>query len=51
VWSVEVLLGEGGAPADRHAIITFDREDGPALLYRIDGSVADALRAAVDLGP
>jgi hypothetical protein len=49
VWSIEVLLG--AAAGDGNAIITFDRDGGPAWLYRIDPVVVPLVRAAVGIDP
>ena len=48
VWSIEVLLG-GSGPRSDSAIMTFDREDGPAYLYGVDPEVVESIRHAVGL--
>jgi hypothetical protein len=48
VWSIEVLLGYPTFTGTR-AIVTFDREDGPAYLYDVDLGVGESLRSALGL--
>src|SRR4029077_16242234 len=50
VWSVEVLVG-GYGPGPASAIVTFDREDGPAYLYRLEPAAVASLQAAMGLAP
>ena len=48
VWSIESLLGDD-QPGGPVAIVTCDREQGPAYLVPVDPGAAAALRAALGL--